>query len=72
MGYMSDSGVAQKSPHGETKRRVYGEQRQFLGNYKPVVGTDDSLRNVIGGDSEDGISSGLHPNRNLVKNTINP
>ena len=42
----------------KTKQRVYDERRQFLGNYKTVVGKEEALQRVIGEDSQEGLLPG--------------
>ena len=43
---------------GKTKQRVCDEQREFLGNYKTVVGKEEALQKAIWQDSEEGPVSG--------------
>ena len=40
IGYDSDLGNCPEVSHGNTKHRVYEEQRRFLGNYKAGLGKE--------------------------------
>ena len=44
-------------PHGKTKHRVFDERREFLGNYKTVLGKEEALRKATGEDLEEGLVS---------------
>ena len=41
IGYMSDLGNFHEVFTCKTKHRVYGEQREFLGNYKAGLGKEE-------------------------------
>ena len=57
-GYDTDLGNCQDVVHGETKQRVYDNARDFLGNYKTVIGKEDALQKAIGEDLKEGLVSG--------------
>ena len=57
-GYMSDLRNFPDVAPGETQKRVYGEQRQFPGNYKTAVGKEEALQMVICVDLEYGLVPG--------------
>ena len=46
-GHMSDLRISPEGIHRRTKRRVYDEQRRFVGNYKTVVGKEEALRKLL-------------------------
>ena len=52
------SGIAPRSPPVELKQRVYDDPREFLGNYKTVLGKEEALQKVIEKDLEEGLASG--------------
>ena len=44
-------------PHGNTKRRVYDAEREFLGNYQTSIVKEEALQNAIDGDLKEGLVS---------------
>ena len=57
VGYNTDLGTsADVSPI--TKRRVYDEARDFLCNYKTVIGKEDALQRANCDDIKEGLLSG--------------
>ena len=66
VGYMADLGNFPEVFNGETKRRVYDEQRQFLGNYKTDIWNVGFFTKVIGGGSEYGLLSGTFSESEMV------
>ena len=61
VGGKSDLGNFHEVFHGETKQRVYDEQRELVGNYKTVLCKEEPLQKVIEKDSEEGLVSGDSP-----------
>ena len=47
------SGIAPRSPPVELKQRVYDDPREFLGNYKTVLGKEESLQKAAEKDLEE-------------------
>ena len=61
IGYETDLWNFPEVFTGKTKRRVYDEQRRFQGNYKTVLGKEESLQKAICEDSDEGLFFGaLH------------
>ena len=58
IGYGADLGNSPEVFPGKTKRRVYDEQRRFLGNYKTVLGKGDAAQKAIGKDLDGCLASG--------------
>ena len=57
IGYSECLGTFPEVFPGKTKQRVY-DRRNFLGNYKTVLGKEEALQKVIGEDIEEGLVSG--------------
>ena len=58
IGYEEDLGSCPEVFPGKTKRRIYDDAREFLGNYKTVLGKEEALQKVIDEELEEGLVSG--------------
>ena len=58
IGYEKDLGSCPEVFPGKTKQRIYDDPREFLGNYKTVLGKEEALQKVIDKDLEEGLVSG--------------
>ena len=58
IGYNECLGTSPEVFPDKTTQRVYDDRRNFLGNYKTVLGKEEALQRVIGKDLEEGLVSG--------------
>ena len=70
IGYKAELGNCPEVSHVKLKQRVCDAAREFLGDYKTVLGKEDALQKVIGEDAEDGLVSAPFSESETMKNTI--